>query len=394
MHLRRVILRVLMTDFVSLYPTIAVLAGLWEFIIAQGFEVIDVTDEFKRFVASVTIDDLRDPATWKRLNVIVKIAAAGDILPVRAIYQSSSLMRTIGSNHLQDATLWYHAMDAVASKLKTGKPPQINRALRFVPRAPQPDLRCVKLAGSDKVFDPYEDDFFIHVIELRTSVKNQAEEATKRGDRALVRKLRAEYDRLNALARVFDDDQKHLKVVANACYGFFVEMNETKPAEPIECYVYSYRGMEPRPRWFSKIEEPGPYFHPLVATTISAGARLMIMILEILAEREGIDWMLCDTDSMLFARPDGMDDDDFVARVQRIRNWFAPLNPYRNVESLLKLEGVNFAPGTKTLQPLYGLAIAPKSYALFNLSADGKPDLREAKQFILENYMPPYLRSI
>ncbi len=275
----------------------------------------------------------------------------------------------------------------------TGKSPKIMRALRFVPGDPQSGLQPVRLAGSTAVFDPRQDDFFVHLIELRTSVKKEAEAAAKSGDLAKAKKLRAEYLRLDALARVFDDDQKHLKVVANACYGFFVEMNETKPTNPVECNVYSYRGKERGTRWLSKVEEPGPYFHPFVATTITAGARLMLAILEVLAQREGILWMACDTDSMMFARPEGMDDEEFVRRVQRIRNWFKPLNPYRNVDALLKLESVNFKPGTDIIEPLYGLAIAPKSYALFNLDAAGKPVLREAKQFILENYMPPYLRS-
>jgi len=391
--IRREILRVLLADFVSLYPTLAAIAGLWSHIIGRGFRVCDCTQEFRHALDELGLECWQSVNTWRGFTVIAEVEANDDILPVRAIYQSSSLMRTIGVNGLNGATLWYHGLDIAASKLLTGRSPKIIRALRFIPGEPQQGLRPVRLAGSRATFDPRQDDFFVHLIELRTSAKKEAEVAAKRGDVAKAKKLRAEYLRLDALARVFDDDQKHLKVVANACYGFFVEMNETKPADPVECNVYSYRGKEPTTRWLSKVEEPGPYFHPLVATTITAGTRLMLAILEVLAKREGVLWMACDTDSMMFARPEAMSDDEFVRRVQRIRDWFKPLNPYRNVDALLKLEAVNFKPGTDIIEPLYGLAIAPKSYALFNLDATGKLILREAKQFILENYMPPYLRS-
>ena len=46
---------------------------------------------------------------------------------------------------------------------------------------------------------------------------------------------------------------------------------------------------------------------------------------------------------MAIAKPKGMTDSDFVAKVEVIRQWFAPLNPYAEKGPLLKFEDVNFA---------------------------------------------------
>ncbi len=56
------------------------------------------------------------------------------------------------------------------------------------------------------------------------------------------------------------------------------------------------------------VEEPGPFFHPLLATLTTGAARLLLGIAEHLAEVEGIGWAFCDTDSLAFARPAGMAD--------------------------------------------------------------------------------------
>ena len=52
-----------------------------------------------------------------------------------------------------------------------------------------------------------------------------------------------------------------------------------------------------------KIEEPGKFFHPLLATLITGAARLMLAIAESLCFEKDLDWAFCDTDSMAIAKP-------------------------------------------------------------------------------------------
>jgi len=185
--------------------------------------------------------------------------------------------------------------------------------------------------------------------------------------------------------------EQQLKIVANSMYGFFEELNVEERAEAVEHVVYSFRGREPVSRWIGNIETPGPFFHPLLGTCIASAPHLILTLAEKLAEREGIDWMFCDTDSMAFARPEGMGDAEFLRRVDSIRAWFAPLNPFDNVgdSDFFKLEGVNFDSNGQE-QELYGLAIAPKSYCLFNLDRTGNPIIREGKQHGIGFLSPPY----
>jgi len=83
-----------------------------------------------------------------------------------------------------------------------------------------------------------------------------------------------------------------------------------------------------------------------------------------------------DTDSIAITKPEIMDRTEFHARAERVREWFADLNPYESKGSLLELEKVNrrlTADGklTDDLEPLYCYAVSPKRYVLFNLDEHG-----------------------
>jgi hypothetical protein len=50
-HLRRVISKVLYSDFLSMYPTVCTLMGLWRWVIAKGISWPDTTDETRALLA-------------------------------------------------------------------------------------------------------------------------------------------------------------------------------------------------------------------------------------------------------------------------------------------------------------------------------------------------------
>jgi hypothetical protein len=85
-HVRRQIIRVLYTDFTSMYPSVNVLMDLWRFVTADGVDCEDATDEVQHWLDIVTLADLQKADTWPQLRVLVQLRPDADILPVRADY--------------------------------------------------------------------------------------------------------------------------------------------------------------------------------------------------------------------------------------------------------------------------------------------------------------------
>jgi hypothetical protein len=374
-HIRRQISQVLYCDFLSMYPTVCTLMNLWRFITAQGMTWTGTTQHTAAFLDAVTLADLQKPDTWKQLLVLVRVRPDGDIFPVRAKYgvkQDASY--TIGQNYLtRDEPLWFTQADCIASKLRTGKSPKVLEAVTFTPGSVQPRLRSVAIAGNaDYKIDPVRDDLFQRLIQLRIETKRRMKGLKGQAWRSL------------------DVEQEFLKTLANsAAYGISVQIDpaDFDKREPIDVF-----GPPSRPhRILSKrYETPGPYFHPLLGAVTTSAARLMLAIAERLIIDEGLDWAFCDTDSMAIATVEGVSDQEFRARVERIRSWFTPLNPYGTGESLLKLEDVNYGlRDPKALEPLYCYAISSKRYVLLNLDAGGRPILRKASGHGLGHVRPP-----
>ena len=103
-----------------------------------------------------------------------------------------------------------------------------------------------------------------------------------------------------------ESEQLALKILASATsYGIFTEVNveELDSKEAMRCYGADGQSFV---TLTAKLERPGTYFHPLLATLITGAARLMLAITERLALDAGLDWAFCDTDSMALAQPEGM----------------------------------------------------------------------------------------
>ncbi|HEY8650923.1 MAG TPA: hypothetical protein VIL70_08420 [Chthoniobacterales bacterium] len=140
-----------------------------------------------------------------------------------------------------------------------------------------------------------------------------------------------------------------------------------------------------------KVETPGPYFHPLLATLITGAARLVLVMAERLVCDAGLDWAFCDTDSMAISNSEGMSDDAFFETARSVCDWFTPLNPYEKKGPLFKIEDANYTvDGTGNLAPLYCFAISSKRFALFNLDREGRPVIRKASAHGLGHLLLPY----
>ena len=380
-RIRRQVTRVLYCDFRSMYPTVCTKMGLWRYVIATGVEHQDWTAETADLLEKSSLADLQKPDFWTSLTVLVQIAPDNDVLPVRARYAESA--RTIGLNHLSsEQGHWFTLADCLASKLLTGKAPTVLKAIRFAPKEPQSGLQPITIGGNAAYrIDPYKDDFYRRVIELRGQIQQAAKQAFNDG-------------RIEEAVRL-DSYQQMLKLLANSTsYGIFAEMNVQSYDRPrsVSCF-----GMEKADFGTDtkSIEEPGTHFHPLLATLITGAARLMLATAERLAEDNGIGWALCDTDSLALARPDGMADEEFLERAIKVTKWFDALSPYNDAKPLFKIEDHNYrldqgkvVPGVH--EPLYALAISAKRYVLFNLDHAGKPIIRKALAHGLGHWLAPY----
>ncbi len=376
-HIRKEGAQILYCDFLSMYPTVCTLMGLWGFVTAKGMAWQDTTAETRDFLEKVTVSDLQQQEIWGSLCTIVQVRPDGEIFPVRAKYGGDA-QYTIGSNHLTSKTpLWFTLADCISAKLLTGRAPKILQALSFTPGAMQENLKTVHIAG-DAAYrvDPSGGDFFKRIIDLRSSVKQQMKAAPETEKPSLERK------------------QLSLKILANSTsYGIFVELNveEEKQLQSLLCYGPSGKAM---PIQMKKFEATGSFFHPLLATLITGAARLMLAITERLAIDAGIDWAFCDTDSMALAKPESMSQEEFYKRARGVQEWFTPLNPYTQKAPLLKIEDYNYSLADKAvLEPLYCYAISSKRYALFNLNDEKQVILRKVSAHGLGHLIAPYQSS-
>jgi hypothetical protein len=221
-------------------------------------------------------------------------------------------------------------------------------------------LRAVKLRGGSLI-DPLADcDPFLVMIEERARVKGEANLP------------KVERDRLDLF----------LKITANAtAYGSLARFDRRELADEVPVTV---SGPDPQTRHAhtKSPEDPGPYCFPPVACSITAGARLMLALLERVVTDCGGSYAFCDTDSMaIVATPDGGQvachtaDGETIAAlawttVRGILDRFQSLNPYD--PSLLEPWKVEHE---SLERQLYCYAISAKRYALYRHDVHGKPDL-------------------
>ena len=201
-RIRHTLLPTVYTDFLSQYPTVNTLMGLWSFLIAERLEIREATRDVRRLLATVSVDAVLNPDVWKSLTFFALVQPDGDVLPVRTTYNDAT--SNIGVNPLTSTNpIWYAGPDLVNATLQTGRPPKILRAIRVVALGQQAGLKSVRLRGAIEI-DPRTEDFFKKAVEAlaRTKSDPNLSEAER------------------TVLRLF------LKILVNSgSYGLFVEVN-------------------------------------------------------------------------------------------------------------------------------------------------------------------------
>lgn len=363
-------------DFASMYPTVCSLMGAWGLMTALTVDAKDSTVAIRKFIDGISVDSALDPVSWAQLMAIARIRPNDDVVPVRSTYGGTGAWK-IGVNPLRsEQSLWFSVADLVASKLLTGRSPQIEEAVTFTPRGRLPELGSVNLLG-DLVIDPTSRDFFRTLVEERRRTQASELGETERNWR-----------------------MKGLKVLANSTsYGIYAQLTRYEDKGKLKPRpVYGLSTLHAKLRF---PEKPGEYCFPPLAASITGGARLMLAILETLVTKAGGAYAMCDTDSMaVVATEEGGSLEHSGptqvtalswAQVEQIRSRFESLNPYDAAVlpgSILELESENFdAYGVQ--RQVWCYAISAKRYALFGRTDDSPTSLYRWSEHGLGHLLNP-----
>lgn len=363
-HFRKEPVEVAYCDFKSEYPTVFSLLGLQELLLAESFEIQDITSETRFMLSNFSLEKLQRKQSWLDLRVLCKISGDNLMLPVRAQYNGvSNNIALCNVSIPDDKPVWYTLADVLASILLGGEIPHIEEAFELVPVGRIETHEHSLFDGLVKI-NPAFDDIFVTLINERTRIRHEMKSLAPDSP-AYLQRERA---------------QQALKLLANSTsYGINIELRTESTEEPI--LLYGNDGaMEAAS---NTCQIPGAYYCPLIGTHIPSGGRLLLAIAQRLGRDRGLNYAFCDTDSMAFVKPSDMPCSAFYDHVKSIREWFQPLNPYDQGE-LFELEKENSWQGER--EALYCLAISAKRYVLYNKKSDGSFRIRKVSSHGLGAY--------
>lgn len=345
-------LPIVVCDTTSEYPSVAGLLGLWPLLIAENIEVKECTEEARKILNTVDIRTILNPSKWLELRFFALIKPSSDVIPVRAMYGESG-DTNIGLNPLtSEKPIWYAGPDLAASRLLTGRAPEIVSAFKLVPHGVQHGMKTAFIGTRE--INPEKHDFFRAVIEERKKLP-------KSHPHYLL-----------------------LKIIANALYGIFAELNKQEFGKNRAKQINVFSGENNFEQTTFSIERPGRFQFPPAAALITAGGRLMLAVLEKLVEDLGGSYLLTDTDSMFFIASEKgglipcsggrhkLSDGNAAVKaitlrqVKEICTKLNSLNPYNieTVDQILKIEDCNFDQSGNPTQ-LFGVAVSAKRYVVY-----------------------------
>ncbi len=335
---------VALQDFASQYPSLYCNLRVERFLTAETIRSRDATEEVREFVEQTTRDDLRRPETWgdPRMKALCEVEASGEVLPLRSTYSGPvGGVPTIGWNEVTTEAgvrLRYAVADLLAAKVLGGRVPRIVHATLFEPigrQAPSPiTVLGVRVGPSD------------NLVRTLSEARIREKAGKKEGWEA------------RALG---------LKILTNAlCYGIFVEVNEK--GNPGTATIHGLPS-GPFEQEEANLEEPGVDYCPLLATVITAGAHLLLAIVESVVKELGGEVLYCDTDSVIIT-PSKI--------AGKVAARLASLNPFGSGAQFLKDETEEKAPrkdyprNSIDAQPRF-FGLSPKRYCLFVRDRQGRP---------------------
>lgn len=398
-------------DFKSQYPTVYCLQDLQRYLIADHVDwSYENPARVQAMLDGVEVGDVLRSEFWLALDALVLVSPDGDRLPTRASYfrrpeeskgNVSKSLNVALPYRSGGPAQWYTLADCVASKLMTGKAPRATKVMRFKPGPTQADLEAIDIAGNPTYrVDPASQDFIGRLVEMRADVK--ADQAVKHAA-----------DDLLAAAGLKATEQAMKATANSSAYGSPIEMNPIEHRKPTKVTVHQPDGASYQAS-VVRTERVGKWFHPLIATLVAAGGRLLLATAMHLVSRRGGHYAFCDTDSLfIVATEDGrhvpcahgdttVGGEEAIAsltwgQVRELVDRFEALDPYATIAgSILEIEKENDDPETGHQREIECFAIASKRYGLFTRNHDGLPELitsgdkRKRSEHGLGHLLPPH----
>jgi hypothetical protein len=360
---------VVVADYTSMYPAQSALLDVWPLLTAESLNLDDVTDHVRHLVADPTLPSrLLSADTWCSdigVTFVQLDQIGGAVLPIRGVYEPPPAGMHVGNgpynigiNPLSyDGTLWYGLPDVLAATLLGPSAFMIRSAYRLQPAGMQAGLAAVDLRGATTV-DPTLQNPFVAMIEARHTAK---------ADTDLSDTERARLDLF-------------LKITANATsYGSLARFDRRDIAGAVDVAV-SGPMADPISATAQHPEDPGPYAFPHVAAAITAGARLLLALVEHEITKAGGSYAFMDTDSVaIVATTTGGDincpnvNGDTIhalshADVLNLLRRFTELNPFGDAVHNTQpgLAGCPWKIEKNSIDdPLLCQVIAAKRYALY-----------------------------
>jgi hypothetical protein len=362
-------------DVSSCFPLAAHHLGWWDLMCAERVERVEVTAPLLELCAAAVSDPtvVLDPAAWHRLGVtLVEVIPDGEHFPVGV----DDPRRPDGRLEVvpvrsEGRSMWFAWPDVVNAAMLSGRVPDIRRATRYAPVGRQDGLRRRLPILPGVVLDANQDPV-LPLVRRRQLEKRRATRAEARGDETAERA----HLRLAALLRV---------VVNILVFG--------NPSR-----IDSGRRYDRRTRKWMVIDKcPGPWSSLPIASSVTAGARLLLGVVERQFSDLGGVVAYRDTDSALVPSTRHGDkitlDDASTIRslpwdeVDSVLESFSPLSP---------------GPGWPVWRvkrdhqgsPLRAVVFSPKRHAEFIRAATGIELVGATEQNLGGTYAdPPALRG-
>jgi hypothetical protein len=288
-------------DIMSCFPLVAYRICWWDLVCAQRVERVDVTARVVDICQQVPADPkvVLHPGMWRELGcTVVNVSPRGERWPVTLQDQRRPDGRMeVTRVHSPDLRFTYAWPDVVCAAMDADQPLQIHRATALRPVGRQSGIRTHLDVFKSLRIDLSEDPV-LPLVGYRRMVKNA-------GNRVLAAELRVF---VNALI-----------------YGIFCRF------DPIRHKIDG--------EWVNR-ERPGSWVCMPIASTVTAGSRLLLGVLDRLVRDLGSVVLYRDTDSsIVLATPSG---DELVlvgsdwlrcpswAEIDEIAAHFDPLSPSPN----------------------------------------------------------------
>jgi hypothetical protein len=343
-------------DLSSCYPLVAHHVGWWDVMSATGLRPHVVTADLCALLLDAMADPTvaLDPAVWQRFGAtLVEVVPDGERLCVAVDDPRRPDGRTeVVPVYARDRHMFYTWPDVMAAAVLSRRVPRVVKAVHFAPEGRQEKMRRRLPFLPGLVLDADEDPAV-----------------------ALVRRRRVEKERADAAddelaERAHQRSAAELRVADNSlCFGNASRMDET----------WRRKG-----RSWERHEQPGPWTCFPVASTVTAGARLLLAVAERMVTDRGGLVAYRDTDSTVIpSTPDGgmldLADESRLralswAEVDEVCAAFEPLSPEPGAWPVWKIDR------EKDGAPLRVVIFGAKRHAAFTEREAGDPDLVDATE--------------